>query len=85
MTSNKITASADRDSMNRAYNVARAEWHRHRAAVAIDSSARILHEKFVLLYRAPTPIPPVPYISANSNRIGSYVPDKSPIIPETFK
>ena len=52
MTSNKITASADRDSMNRAYNVARAEWHRHRAAVAIDSSARILHEKFVLLYRA---------------------------------
>ncbi len=37
----------DRDSDNQAYNAARAEWHRHRAAVAVDNSTRILHEKFV--------------------------------------
>lgn len=42
----------DRDSTNRAYNAARADWHRHRAAVATDSSTRMLHEKFVVLYRA---------------------------------
>lgn len=42
----------DRDSANRAYNAARADWHRHRAAVATDSSTRTLHEKFVILYCA---------------------------------
>lgn len=42
----------DRDSSNRTYDAARAEWHRQRAAIATDSSTRMLHEKFVVLYRA---------------------------------
>lgn len=41
-----------RDSTNRTYNAARAEWHRHRAAVSTDRSARLLHEKFAALYLA---------------------------------
>lgn len=49
---NTISANADRDSSNRTYNAARAEWHRHRAEVATDSSTRMLHERFVALYRA---------------------------------
>lgn len=49
---NTISANADRDSTNRTYNAARAEWHRHRAEVATDSSTKSLHERFVALYRA---------------------------------
>lgn len=49
---NNDISSPDRDSHNRAYNAARAEWHRHRAASAVDGSTRMLHEKFVILYRA---------------------------------
>lgn len=48
----KVMPDTDRDSSNRSYNAARAEWHRHRAAVATDSSTRMLHETFVVLYRA---------------------------------
>lgn len=49
---NTISANADRDSSNRTYNAARAEWHRHRAEVATDSSTKMLRERFVVLYRA---------------------------------
>ncbi|GEM_PF-2615849 len=52
-------SDADRDSSNRAYNAARAEWHSHRASVAVDSGTRNLHEKFVALYRARAQAEPV--------------------------
>jgi hypothetical protein len=49
---NDYTSSTDRDSNNCAYNFARAAWHSHRAACAVDSSTKALHEKFASLYRA---------------------------------
>lgn len=53
MTNDDNTAAdIGRDSNNRVYNSARADWHSHRAAVATDNSVRILHEKFVVLYNA---------------------------------
>ena len=52
MNSNNDPANADRDSNNRAYNAARAEWHSHRASISADGSTKRLHEKFALLYRA---------------------------------
>jgi hypothetical protein len=54
MSSNNDIANADRDSSNRAYNAARAEWHSHRASISADGSTKRLHEKFALLYRART-------------------------------
>jgi hypothetical protein len=45
---------ADRICENSAYRAARAEWHRNRAAIATDSSIRLLHEKFAALYSART-------------------------------
>ena len=54
MSNNDNIANTDRDSSNRAYNAARAEWHSHRASISTDSSSKILHEKFASLYRART-------------------------------
>lgn len=45
-----------RHSTNRTYNAARAEWHRHRAAVATDRSAR-LFTKSLRLYTSLAPVP----------------------------
>lgn len=45
-------SDTNRGSTNRAYNSARSEWHRQRAALAIDSATRALHEKFATLYQA---------------------------------
>jgi len=52
MSNNDTIARTDRDSRNRAYNVARAEWHSHRALISTDGSSKILHENFASLYRA---------------------------------
>ncbi len=52
MTDTNDILGTDKDSSNRAYNAARADWHRHRAASAIDGTTRTLHEKFALLYDA---------------------------------
>lgn len=52
MNGNNDIANPDRDSGNRAYNAARAQWHSHRASISTDSSTKRLHEKFALLYRA---------------------------------
>ncbi len=37
---------------NRQYFQDRADWHRSRARVAPDSSTRLLHERFALIYDA---------------------------------
>ena len=53
MTNDDNTApDIGKDSRNRVYNSARADWHRHRAAIATDNSVKVLHEKFVVLYDA---------------------------------
>lgn len=56
MNSNNNIASTDRDSRNRSYNAARAEWHSHRASISADDSTKRLHEKFASLYRAHTEV-----------------------------
>ena len=52
MRSTSNSANTERDSSNRAYNAARAEWHSHRASISTDNSTKRLHERFALLYRA---------------------------------
>ena len=52
MSNNEEIADTDRASCNRAYNVARAEWHSHRASISADGSSKVLHENFASLYRA---------------------------------
>jgi hypothetical protein len=54
MSNNDNIANTDRDSSNRAYNAARAEWHSHRASISADGSSKMLHERFASLYRART-------------------------------
>lgn len=49
-----IIPGPDQICENSAYRAARAQWHRQRAAVATDSSIRLLHEKFAALYSACT-------------------------------
>ena len=54
MRSHKSIANTNRDSSNRLYNAARAEWHSHRASISADGSSKMLHERFASLYRART-------------------------------